>query len=65
VKQLKRLMIGPANCRACTVSAVRTGKVEVRVYDPLAIGIEELARSFWPPARSYRRPTSLNKPREN
>ena len=30
-------------------------EVRVRRNDPLAIGIEELERSFWPPARSRRR----------
>jgi len=48
MKRLKRVVKGAA------VSSLQKA-VKVRRNDPLAIGIEELERSFWPPASSRRR----------
>jgi len=58
LKILKRLAKGAVKRPVRAAALPRLVQVKVRRNDPLAIGIEELERSFWPPARDRRRLSS-------
>jgi hypothetical protein len=57
-KPAKRVMKRPKRVAEGAAPSSSQKAAKVRTNDPLAIGIEELERSFWPPSTSRRRLSS-------
>jgi hypothetical protein len=61
LKRLKGLVTNVAKRPVRAASLPSQGAVRVHKNDPLAIGIEELERCFWPPTRNRRTLPPQNK----